>query len=151
MAPRTLIQLLHLAPLPLRGRAPLVGTTLETPERAALSPSAAPRRRRGPERDRAPNKKAVPPEPPQTKPVCVCLCVCASVRTRQGFAGKKKKPSVRTARFLSLDRLIALGREGAGGWLQGVPAETSGSEGPEAAGPVPPLRTPNKPHPQWFA
>ena len=32
VAPRTLIQLLHLAPLPLRGRAPLVGTTLETPE-----------------------------------------------------------------------------------------------------------------------
>ena len=53
--------------------------------------------------------------------------------------------------FLSLeDRLIALGREGAGGWLQGVPAETSGSEGPEAACPVrqrenPPLtnRTPS--------
>ena len=80
VAPRTLIQLLHLAPLPLRGRAPLVGTSLETPERAALSPSAAPRRRRGPERDRAPNKKAVPPEPPQTKPVCVCLSVCLSVR-----------------------------------------------------------------------
>ena len=77
MAPTTLIQLLHLAPLPLRGRAPLVGTTLETPERAALLPSAAPRRRRGPERDRAPNKKLAPPEPPQTKPVSVCVWVSA--------------------------------------------------------------------------
>ena len=73
VAPTTLIQLLHLEPLPLRGRAPLVGTTLETPERAALSPSAAPHRRRGPERDRAPNKKSVPPSRPKQSP-------CASVR-----------------------------------------------------------------------
>ena len=108
VAPRTLIQLLHLAPLPLRGRAPLVGTTLKTPERAALSPSAAPRRRRGPERDRAPNKKAVPPEPPQTSP---CASVCLSVRPSAN--SPKLIPllgSLWTARFLSLeDRLIALG------------------------------------------
>ena len=75
MAPTTLIQLLHLAPLPLRGRAPLVGTTLETPERAALSPSVGPPRRRGPERDRAPNKKSAPPEPNKAR---VCVDVSAN-------------------------------------------------------------------------
>ena len=73
MATSPLIQVVHLAALPLRGRAPPVGTTLVTPERAALSPSVAPPRRRGPERDRAPNKKSAPPEPPQTKPVSVRL------------------------------------------------------------------------------
>ena len=45
--------------------------------------------------------------------------------------------------FVSLeDRLIALGREGGGRVAAGgVPAEAGGSEGPVAAGPVPPRRT----------
>ena len=100
-----------------------------------MSPAVPDRSPRRPGRVRAPAPNKNPPAdgfPKQKR--------CPSVRLSQpgqvlGKFGQKKKPH-------GLQRVRQPIAGERGGWLRGVPAETAGSEGPDAAGPAPPRRSP---------